>query len=69
MAARAKEIRARKERDGREEVLVASNRRARHDYEILATEEAGLVLTGTEVKALRQGRASLTDGGQHRRGR
>ena len=42
--------------------LVASNRRARHDYAIEDTYEAGLVLTGTEVKALRQGRATLTDG-------
>lgn len=39
--------------------LVAQNRRARHDYEILETVEAGLVLTGTEVKSLRQGKASL----------
>ncbi|MDH2445269.1 SsrA-binding protein SmpB [Amnibacterium sp. CER49] len=42
--------------------LVASNRRARHDYTIEDTVEAGLVLTGTEVKSLRQGRASLIDG-------
>ena len=42
--------------------LVASNRRARHDYTIEDTIEAGLVLTGTEVKSLRQGRASLIDG-------
>lgn len=42
--------------------VVASNRKARHDYHILDTFEAGLVLTGTEVKSLRQGRASLTDG-------
>jgi SsrA-binding protein len=40
---------------------IASNRRARHDYSILETYEAGIVLTGTEVKALRAGRASLTD--------
>jgi SsrA-binding protein len=57
-----KAVVARKERDGREYVLVASNKRARHDYHIDRTEEAGLVLTGTEVKALRQGRASLVDG-------
>ena len=38
---------------------VARNPRARHDYEILDTYEAGLVLAGTEVKSLRQGRASL----------
>ncbi len=42
--------------------LVASNRKARHDYHIDDTYEAGLVLTGTEVKALRMGRASLVDG-------
>jgi SsrA-binding protein len=42
--------------------VVASNRRARHDYTIESTVEAGLVLTGTEVKALRAGRASLADG-------
>ena len=39
----------------------ARNKRARHDYEILDTWEAGLVLRGTEVKALREGRANLTD--------
>lgn len=42
--------------------VVASNRKARHDYLIEDTLEAGLVLTGTEVKALRAGRASLVDG-------
>ena len=42
--------------------VVASNRKARHDYTIEATYEAGLVLTGTEVKSLRLGRASLVDG-------
>jgi SsrA-binding protein len=42
--------------------VVARNRRARHDYHIDETVEAGLVLTGTEVKSLRLGRASLTDG-------
>jgi len=41
-------------------VLVA-NRKARHDYEILETIEAGLVLVGTEVKSLRAGRANLGD--------
>ena len=39
--------------------VIARNPRARHDYEILDRWEAGLVLTGTEVKALRAGRASL----------
>ena len=42
--------------------VVARNRRARHDYHIEDTYEAGLVLTGTEVKSLRLGRASLADG-------
>lgn len=42
--------------------IIASNRRARHDYTIEDTVEAGLVLTGTEVKSLRAGRASLVDG-------
>ena len=42
--------------------VVASNRKARHDYTIEDTYEAGLVLTGTEVKSLRAGRASLVDG-------
>jgi len=41
--------------------LVAQNRRARHDYHLEDVYEAGLVLTGTEVKSLRAGRASLTD--------
>ena len=40
---------------------IARNKRARHDYEILDTWEAGIVLTGTEVKALREGKANLTD--------
>jgi SsrA-binding protein len=42
--------------------IIARNRRARHDYHIEDVYEAGLVLTGTEVKSLRAGRASLTDG-------
>ncbi|MEK7670686.1 MAG: SsrA-binding protein SmpB [Bacteroidota bacterium] len=44
------------------EQLVTTNRKARHDYTILDTYEAGLVLKGTEVKSLRQGKANLTDG-------
>jgi len=43
------------------EKVVAQNRRARHDYDILETVEAGLVLTGTEVKSLRGGKASLAE--------
>jgi SsrA-binding protein len=42
--------------------LIAQNRKARHDYFIEDTYEAGIVLTGTEVKSLRAGRASLVDG-------
>ncbi len=42
--------------------VVATNRKARHDYTIEDTYEAGLVLQGTEVKSLREGRASLVDG-------
>ena len=40
---------------------IARNRRARHDYHILDTFEAGLVLTGTEVKSLRDGKANISD--------
>ena len=43
----------------RGEKLIVDNRRARHDYHLLEKIEAGLVLTGTEVKSLRDGRASL----------
>ena len=39
--------------------IIAKNRKARHDFEILETIEAGIVLTGTEVKSLREGRANL----------
>src|SRR5689334_12223215 len=42
--------------------IIASNRRARHDYEIMDTYEAGISLTGTEVKSCRAGRATLVDG-------
>lgn len=49
-----------KETTGRK--LVAQNKKARHDYHILDTYECGMVLTGTEVKSLRQGRSSLADG-------
>jgi SsrA-binding protein len=44
------------------ETLVTTNRRARHEYSILDTYETGIVLTGTEVKSLRQGTANLADG-------
>ncbi|MFH8573826.1 SsrA-binding protein SmpB [Streptomyces sp. NPDC017993] len=45
--------------------LIAQNKKARHDYHILDTYECGLVLWGTEVKSLRQGKASLADGFVH----
>jgi SsrA-binding protein len=41
--------------------LICQNRKARHDYEILETVEAGMVLLGTEVKSLREGKANLKD--------
>jgi SsrA-binding protein len=46
----------------RGEKVVASNRRARYEYHLEDTVEAGLVLTGTEVKSLREGRATITEG-------
>jgi len=42
--------------------MIAQNRKARHDYSIVDTYEAGVVLVGTEVKSLRAGHASLVDG-------
>ena len=41
--------------------IVARNKRARHDYHLLETWEAGIVLTGTEIKSLRDGKANITD--------
>lgn len=41
--------------------VIAVNRRARHDYHIEDTLEAGLILTGTEVKALREGKAAIAE--------
>lgn len=49
-------------KDTTERKVVATNRKARHDFQILDTYEAGLVLSGTEVKSLREGKASLVDG-------
>jgi len=46
-------------KDGRR--VVASNRRARHDYDVLETVEAGIALVGTEVKSLREGKIQLKD--------
>jgi SsrA-binding protein len=45
----------------REKESIARNRRARHDYQILDTWEAGIVLTGSEVKSLRNGKANISD--------
>ncbi|AFM22065.1 MAG TPA: SsrA-binding protein SmpB [Acetomicrobium flavidum] len=42
--------------------IIAQNRKARHDYFILETFEAGIVLTGTEIKSVREGRVNLKDG-------
>jgi SsrA-binding protein len=46
---------------GEDERTVATNRKARHDYELIEHVEAGIMLTGDEVKSLREGRASLVD--------
>ncbi|QSB04564.1 SsrA-binding protein SmpB [Natronoglycomyces albus] len=46
---------------GPERKLVTTNRRARFDFDILDTYEAGIVLTGTEVKSLREGKCNITD--------
>ncbi|MEZ0068380.1 SsrA-binding protein [Streptacidiphilus sp. MAP12-20] len=51
-----------KKKDDPRNKLIASNKKARHDYNIIDEYECGMVLTGTEVKSLRQGRASLIDG-------
>jgi SsrA-binding protein len=48
-------------KDKAAEELIADNRKARHDYHLLESFEAGLALTGTEVKAMREGRANLRD--------
>jgi SsrA-binding protein len=48
--------------------IVSTNRKARHDYEILDTHEAGLVLTGSEIKSIRAGHVSLREGFVQARG-
>ena len=48
-------------RKGGGPLVVATNRKARHNFKILETYEAGLALVGTEVKSLREGKASLVD--------
>lgn len=45
-----------------ENPTIAQNRKARHDYEILETVEAGIVLKGTEIKSIRRGQINLADG-------
>jgi SsrA-binding protein len=45
--------------EGEKKKIIASNRKARYEYEVLDTFEAGIALLGTEVKALREGKASL----------
>ena len=61
---------AEKEEREKAQRIVADNRKARHDYHILETYEAGVALLGTEVKAIREGRVNLrdsyarTDGGE-----
>jgi len=57
----AKSAKNAKSKDRPSRLVVARNRRARHDYMIDETFEAGLALTGTEVKSLRAGRASLQE--------
>ncbi|MEJ5920047.1 MULTISPECIES: SsrA-binding protein SmpB [unclassified Corynebacterium] len=52
---------SKKEKVSANNSVVATNRRARHDYNILDTYECGVVLVGTEVKAIREGRVSLND--------
>lgn len=61
--ARAKQIQARRDKKKEDakkgDQIVASNRRARHDFALVETMECGMVLTGTEVKSLRQGKAQI----------
>jgi SsrA-binding protein len=57
-----KERRSKKREDAEKgDRVVATNRRARHDYEILETIECGIVLVGSEVKSLREGRAQIAE--------
>ena len=52
---------AKKKKDSSNGKLIADNRKARHNYEFVETLEAGLVLTGTEVKSLRNGKANIAE--------
>jgi SsrA-binding protein len=64
--ARAKQIQARRAKKREDDLqgdrVVATNRRARHDFEIIETLECGLVLSGSEVKSLREGNAQIAEG-------
>lgn len=53
---------ARNKQRGHDDNLVAQNKKARHDYAVMATYEAGIVLTGTEIKSVRERRVNLKDG-------
>ena len=55
-------VSAKKPKDGTEEPVLARNRAASHEFHLLERYEAGIVLTGTEVKSIRAGRANLKDG-------
>jgi len=52
---------AKKKQTDQNKSLIAQNRKARHDYEILSTYEGGLVLTGSEVKSLREGNGNISE--------
>ncbi len=52
---------AKKKKDDSNGKLIADNRKARHNYEFVETLEAGIVLTGTEVKSLRNGKAMIAE--------
>lgn len=54
-------IMAKKKKAANNNPVIATNRKARHDYKILETYECGIVLLGTEIKSLREGKASLVD--------
>ena len=52
---------AKKKKKNQDRSVLATNRRARHDYHILETYECGIVLVGTEIKSLREGKVSIAD--------
>lgn len=54
-------VAAKKKKDSANGKLIADNRKARHNYEFVETVEAGLQLTGTEVKSLRNGKANIAE--------